>query len=296
MPTQAVLIIGGSGFVGTHLAGGLRGKYKVFATYRTRRISIPGVSFIQMGVDSRLGIERAVRMARPAVIIYAAGSHSTEWAEANSVEAEAVHAAGVANVAGATDYIQPQLIYLSSCHVFDGARGKYAETDATLGSSILGKAKVSAENMVRLRSINHVILRSAPLFGLGNGMHPSFLDSIRMSLDRGRPVELKSSEKRSFAHVQGLVEVVEKAIARRIRNRVLHYGGRTPLSCAELGRSFARRFGYDETLIRSAESGPARDYSLSCSETESALKVQTLLLEQGFDLLDQELVACTVAS
>ena len=43
--TKAILIIGGSGFVGTHLALKLREGYKVFATYHTKRFAIPGVTF-----------------------------------------------------------------------------------------------------------------------------------------------------------------------------------------------------------------------------------------------------------
>lgn len=137
-----------------------------------------------------------------------------------------------------------------------------------------------------------MIIRSSPLIGRGNGLHTSFFDRIRLALDRGERFELPSHELHSFAPVSGLSDIITRLVEGGVRNRVLHYGGLTKLSQYEWAVCFAKRFGYNSELIVPARaSTPKRDFSLNSSQAIDLLKIKPLLLEESFDLIDQELIA-----
>lgn len=302
--TKAVMLIGGSGFVGSHLALKLREKYKVIATYYTRPIQIDGVTSIPMDITNENWIKRVAYTFKPEVIIYVAGNNSLEYAEAEENETEKMHTGGPANVLNNSDILQPRFIYLSNCYAFDGHRGNYRESDTIMPSSILGKAKVAGENFIKGKSLNYVIIRSSPAYGRGNGKKLSWFDVLRTKLDRKERVELPGTELHSYVPIYGLTDIVSRLIDSGPRNRILHYGGLTKVTPYELGRALAQKFGYDPNLVilkraaakkvggatREGEGLPDHDFSLNSSQMIEALKIKPLLLEEGFDLLNENLV------
>jgi dTDP-4-dehydrorhamnose reductase len=301
---RSVLIIGGSGFVGTHIAQRLRDGYKVFATYHKHPIAIPGVTCLPLNIDNRTWVKGVIQMARPDFIIYAPGVTS-QAKRLDFVEMERIHSKGAATLLNLAEMSQPKFIYLSNSYVFDGDRGNYREGEAAIPHGLEGKAKISGENFIRGRSLNSMIIRSAPLFGRGNGFNLSFLDRVRMKLDRGKQVELPGDEIHSFAPVEGLADLIGEMLAHpTIRNRTIHFGGLTKLSWADFGKAFAKRFGYDPKLVMPTQStvldpklapradkNEFLDFSLNSSQAVELLKIKPLLLQESFDLIEKKLVA-----
>jgi dTDP-4-dehydrorhamnose reductase len=299
--TRSVLIIGGSGFVGTHLALRMREQFKVFLTYHKHPIQIPGVTALPLAADNRNWAKRVAYTAKPDAIVYVAGSNNVDIAEANPRMAEHIHVGGPATVSDVADILQPKFIYVSNCYVFDGGRGNYHESDTVLPNTALGKSKLGGENFIRGRSLNWAVVRSVPLIGRGNGLRMSFFDRLRISLDRGERIELPNHEAHSFTHVSGLTDMIVRLVESGVRNKVLHFGGLTKLTYYEWAHHFARRFGYDPALIVPSRAAYMRkgiasdthsrgDYSLNCSQAVEMLKIKPLLMEECFDLIDQQLI------
>jgi dTDP-4-dehydrorhamnose reductase len=297
--TRSVLIIGGSGFVGTSLALRLREQFKVFVTYHRNPVRIPGVTALPLAADNRNWAKRVAYTAKPDAIVYAAGSNSGEEAEADARMAEHVHVGGPATASDVSDILQPKFIYLSNCYVFDGGRGNYHETDTVLPDVALGKSKLGGENFIRGRSLNWAIVRSSPLIGRGNGLRLSELDRLRMALDKGERIELANHEIHSVTHVSALADMVARIIETGVRNKVLHFGGLTKVTRYEWGLAFAKRFGYDPSLIvpsramymrKGIASDQHGDYSLNSTQAVELLKIKPLLLEECLDLIDQQLI------
>jgi dTDP-4-dehydrorhamnose reductase len=294
--TKAVLIIGGSGFVGSHLAYALRDAYKVYATYFKRQVTIPGVTMLPFHISDRNWGKRLAYNIQPELVIYCAGTNDVDLVEDDQAGMDNIHNRGVAGVLGFTDLFQPKFVLISNNYVFDGLRGNYKETDTLMSVSSLGKFKLSAENYLRGHSLNYVILRSAPLYGRGNGQAISFLDKLRRNLALGQQTLCKTDEVHNFAPVEGLVEAVVTSMETGVRNRVLHYGGLTKMTHCEFAKAFARRFGYDPNLIVGDSPGKANkegrllDFSINSTQSIETLKLNAFLLEHGFDLLEKKLV------
>ncbi len=297
--TKSVLIVGGSGFIGTHLALKLRETFKVFATYNTRPIGIPGVSYFPMNISNQNWVKRIVYTAQPDVIIYAAGSNNFEVAEAEPRQAERIHTGGPASISNASELFQSKFIYLSNCYLFDGHKGNYKETDTVLPFTAIGKAKLGGENYIRGRSLNYIIVRSSPVFGRGNGKKLSFLDHLRMKLDRRERIEFSGHQIHSYTDIYSLVDLLAKLVDSGPKNKTFHFGGLTKLTDFEFAQTFAKRFNYPLELILKSQARDGKkstemtshDFSLNSTSVAEALRIKPLVLEESFNLFEKHLMA-----
>lgn len=295
--TKSILIVGGSGFLGTHLCLRLRqGHSKVFATYFAHHNRIPGVTYIPCNIENRNWVKKLISTTQPDVIVYLAGKNDYSWAEKNVKQAETVHSSGPATLANMAEILQPRFIFVSNSYVFDGSRGNYHEVDTVSPNSALGRMKLGGENVVKSKSLNYIILRSSPLIGRGNGLNLSFLDRLRMNLDRNMRAECSVNELHSYAPVEGLIEVIQLLIDSGIKNRVFHYGGLTKVSYFDFAKGFAKKFGYDEKLVIPKSRGTTdeqtlTDFSLNSTPLVEILKIKPFLLEECFDLIQKKLIS-----
>jgi dTDP-4-dehydrorhamnose reductase len=296
--TKAILIIGASGYIGTRLALKLRDEYKVYGTYYKHKINIPGVTLFPFNAENRTWAKRIGYALRPDIVIFVVGNNETAAAESNPRKAEAVQTGGTATAANVSDLLQAKFIYVSTCYAFDGTRGNYHESDTVLPTTALGKAKLGGENYIRGKSLNYVIARTSPLFGRGNGISISFLDRLRMSLDRGQRIEVIADEYHSIAPLEGFADLIHRLIDSGLKNKIVHYGGLTKVTQFEFAQAFAKRFKYDPALVipkrrmsrRGTGEEPVRDYSLNSTATSEILKIKPLLLEESLDLVEKQLI------
>jgi dTDP-4-dehydrorhamnose reductase len=277
----------------------LREQYKVFLTYHSHPIRIPGTTGLPLHIEKADWAKRVAFIAKPDIIVFAAGSNYYGTSEKEARVAEQLHVGGPAAVSGVADILQPKFIYLSNCFVFDGAKGNYREPDTVLPGNAVGKAKLGGENFVRGKWLNYVVIRSSPIIGRGNGIHLSFLDRLRMALERKERVELSDHDTHSYAPMPGFVDMVARVAESGVRNKILHYGGLTKLTQYEWARRFAKRFGYDESLVSVKRQPPRqrglhelgpRDFSLNSSLAMELLKIKPIQLEESFDQLERKLV------
>lgn len=295
--TKGILIIGGSGFIGTHLALKLRENFRVYATYSTRKMSIPGVTFFPARAENGNWIRTLVYALKPDVIIYAAGSNRVESAElatASEIEvklSEQVHTGGPVHVIDAIGSVGSKLIYLSNCYVFEGSKGNYREPDTLIPALALGKNKVGGENFIRSKCSNYVIIRSSPLLGRGPGLNLTFFEEWRRKFENGETVNLSSNELHSFTHVKTIVQAVERLVDGGIKNKTLHVGGLTRASWYDLGCMVAKKFGFSPGLVVATSDRFESDYSLNSTQVATLLKIKPLFLEESLDLFHQQLVS-----
>jgi dTDP-4-dehydrorhamnose reductase len=289
MEKKKVLIIGGNGFVGSSLARGLKDGFQITCTHRARVTPIPGVRYVQFGAFHEK--DRCTHLAQtiePDVVIYAAGSNDPVRCEKDQAHTTLTHLTGPNHMLIASDYVKAKYIFLSSDWVFSGIEGNFSEADTPIPSSSLGKTKLNAENYIRSRSLNHIIIRSAPLLGRGPLDHPSWLDHLRGNEITGRHKGYAGNSFHNPVHVGELARMIQKIIETDVRNKTLHLGGLTKLSLLDLAGRFLSEFGYSDSPLPDstpASSTVAQDFSLNFTQTLKLLKTEPLILKQSLDLL-----------
>lgn len=287
---KGIFIVGGSGFLGTHLALRLKDKHRVISTYQSYSIPIPGVLSVPLTFQDDVWLKTLILRFQPDVILYIIGNRDVEWVEGNQKTAERLHATGPGEILKHAEIYQPKLIYVSTCYVFDGQRGNYKETDSISPANALGKFKAGGENFIYTRSHHYNIIRTSPIYGIGHPWRPTLVDTLRVKLSNGERIELQNYELHSFAPVSGIADVVEKLIDQGPKQGIYHYGGLTRLTHYEFGVMFAKAFGFNPGLITPRKKPSERllisenqklDFSLNSSEIIKSLQVQSYEIGDG---------------
>lgn len=114
---------------------------------------------------------------RPDVVIHCAAMTKVDKCEVEQHKAWLVNTFGTSNIASASNRIGARLVTISTDYVFDGNLDRpYHEFDVPEGKSCLyGMTKRVAEDVVRTHCPNHVILRTAWLYGERG---PSFVHTM----------------------------------------------------------------------------------------------------------------------
>jgi dTDP-4-dehydrorhamnose reductase len=108
------------------------------------------------------GMARAVKDARPDLVISAAAYTAVDLAESEADLAFRINADGAAAVARAAREAGAPVVHLSTDYVFDGTLDRpYREDDLTGPLGVYGASKLAGEGAVVAANPNHVILRTA---------------------------------------------------------------------------------------------------------------------------------------
>ena len=118
---------------------------------------------------------------RPSVVVNAAAYTAVDRAESEPELAFEVNAHGAGRLARACAEVGAPLIHVSTDYVFDGLKGApYEVDDPVCPLSVYGRSKEAGEDEVRAALAQHVILRTAWLFGPDR---PGFVSWV---VDQGR--------------------------------------------------------------------------------------------------------------
>lgn len=118
------------------------------------------------------------------VVVNCAAWTAVDAAEENEPAAFAVNALGAASVARAVAADGGRLVHISTDYVFDGvATEPYGEGSAPSPRSAYGRTKLAGEWAVRAEAPDHLIVRTAWLYG---AMGPCFPKTVvRIAAERG---------------------------------------------------------------------------------------------------------------
>lgn len=124
---------------------------------------------------------RAVRDARPNVVLHCAAMTAVDDCEREQDRAFAVNALGSAHIAAASHAARARLVAFSTDYVFSGEHDRpYHEWDRPAPKTVYGRSKLAGEEAVRQHCPDHVIARIAWLYGPDG---PSFVHTM---LDLGQ--------------------------------------------------------------------------------------------------------------
>lgn len=119
----------------------------------------------------------------PAVVVNCAAWTDVDGAEEHEAEALRVNGEGAGNLAKATAALGVRIVHVSTDYVFAGdADEPYREDAPTAPQGAYGRTKLVGEQLVAEHNPDHLICRTAWLFGEGGG---NFVDTmLKLAADR----------------------------------------------------------------------------------------------------------------
>lgn len=152
-----IVLFGAGGQLGQEVVG------------HARRIGAPLSAFDRRKADitDRNAVARAINRPGVELVINAAAYTKVDQAESEPDQAFAVNATGATVVAEACAEAGLPLIHISTDYVFDGnADYAYREDEPIAPLGVYGRSKAAGEDAVRQHNPNHVILRTAWVYGV----------------------------------------------------------------------------------------------------------------------------------
>lgn len=271
-----VLITGGAGFIGSHLADRLleRGdRVLVIDNFATsRRDSLTphdNLTLVENTIADESSVQRAFAEAEPQVVVHAAASYKDPEAWAEDSRTNAVGTANVVRAAQAAGvsrlvYFQTALCYglhpqeqpITLSHPLDPKDSSYAIS------------KTAGEWYVRLSGLDWISFRLANVYGPRNLSGP--LPTFFQRLSEGKPCFVMDT-RRDFVFVDDLADVAMKAIDGGGETGVYHVSSGSDVSIKELFDATVKAMGIeldDEVEVRPRNPDDAPSILLDPSKTE----------------------------
>jgi dTDP-4-dehydrorhamnose reductase len=144
-----------------------------------------GLTHADVDIADERAVGRVLGRLAPSVVINAAAYNAVDRAETEVEAAMRTNAEGPAVLAGACVAGGATLIHVSTDYVFDGAKpGPYREEDPVGPLGAYGRSKAAGEDAVRSACPEHLIVRTAWLFGVFGS---NFLKMVlRLAAERDR--------------------------------------------------------------------------------------------------------------
>lgn len=251
-PTR-LLITGGSGYLGRHLARRLAGAAAFRYTYfSTDPLGLPQGT----ALDLRDGaaVTRVVADFAPDAIIHTAGSNRTP-------DMTAVIVDGARHVVAAATSVGARLIHLSTDSIFDGRCAPYDETARPAPLNEYGRAKAAAEAIVAAHP-DAVIVRTSLIYGLEEMDNGTAW--MAAALRQGRPVTLFTNQRRNPVWVETLAAACLELVTHPYRG-VLNVAGRQVMTRAAFGLRMLDWWGVAERATLSLGPDGSGQWPLDCA-------------------------------
>ena len=125
------------------------------------------LDFPEIDITQPASIKGNLSSKNLSVVINAAAYTAVDRAESEPDQAYAVNRDGSANLADFCEQAALPLIHVSTDYVFDGSKaGPYTEDDPVAPLGVYGQSKEAGETEVRRRLQEHLIIRTAWLYGV----------------------------------------------------------------------------------------------------------------------------------
>ena len=193
-------------------------------------------------------LRRAVLDARPDAVVHGGAMTNVDQCEREPDLAHRVNAVATGALAQAARESGARFLYVSTDYVFDGAKGRYREEDATAPLSAYGRSKLAGEREALAGHPDACIARTSVVFGPHG---KNFVTWVVDELRAGRPVRLAEDQRVSPTLAHDLARSILALLESRAAG-VWHAAGADALTRLEMGEAIARAFSLDRSLVHRA--------------------------------------------
>lgn len=288
---KKILILGGSGFIGTKLVERLQSNpgYEIISTYHAHLPHLRHSRWIKLDINDRQQLQEMLSRISPDIIInlitYAQGSSHVEACQKNPKKCSLVNVSPTRIIAAyCHKKKRVKYIFVSSSQVFS-RKGKHTEHDLPLPWNEYGRTKLQAENIIA-RLPNYAIIRPCVVYGIPLPFqHGNIVTHIYKTIRAGKEFTAYTDMLRSPGYVQDVVRLVEKITLQDARG-IFHVPGDST-SIYEFAKAIAAFFNLDARYLKSGSAAKeptyrTRNTSLDSTFTQKQLSLKPTPWEKAF--------------
>ena len=242
---EKVLIIGGSGLLGSALVGLFPNA--VFTFNRTE-MNVPN-SF-KLDISEQGALELLLEKVRPETVIVTAAMTDVDKCELNPQMAYRINALPFFTITKYLSRVGGRIIQVSTDYVFSGEVGGYREYDIREPINVYGRSKMEAEDIITNSGISYAIIRTSGIFGVreSSGKINFFLWVCR-SLLNGKEISIVKDQYYSPTMNTSLAEAIAEIYDKGI-DGVLHFSSIDRISRYDFALLIADAFSLNHNLIK----------------------------------------------
>jgi len=242
----SILILGGTGFLGSYFIRVLGSKVKVHGSVDRGEIFSQEVHYLDFATAQEDTILDFIKSLNCELIINCSALVSIEKCESNPNLAYWINGELPRIIGSAAKSINAKFVQISTDSVFDGTKSLRNESEPTTPISIYSKSKVLGEENVLSQSGNGLIVR-VNFFGRSDrhSLFNFFYDRLRIGEESMGFTDIFFSPMYALDTVRAILQLVDLK-----QSGIFHLVGNERISKFDFGRLIARNFGFSEELIR----------------------------------------------
>ncbi|MBT3527091.1 MAG: sugar nucleotide-binding protein [Bdellovibrionales bacterium] len=248
---KTILIFGISSFVGSNLATFFAQEHKVFGTYRSTPVKIPGILTLPCDALNKDEVNMLFFMVKPDITIHCLGLFSIMKCAETPELADALNTNTVFNITESCQRYKSKLIYISTQHIFLGDnKTVYSELDIPDTNTIYGKTCAAAEFYIQKNSLDYLIFRCCRLYGRSiNPLQVTLLEKIQQCSQSGKDAAFDKYNNMGFLDIIYLAMVIRITISKQTTNRLFHLSSIDICTAFEFAMKYSKIFNQPHNNI-----------------------------------------------
>lgn len=245
-----ILIIGGTGFVGSNLVRYFQRTHSVIIANRSEPPPHVRIEWRQLDITRRAETLKVIGEIEPEIIINAAGNKDVRYCEKHPTEAFRVNAIGTRFIAKAARNVGAKLLYISTDLVFPSKEGAYSEVDIPHSPLVYGRSKAAGEFLAMRETDNLAICRTAGVYGKNSPL----LHWLAGEISSEKSVDCFLDVYNTPTFVDNFADMLDSVIKNNLTG-LFHTVGRQRVNRYEFFSLFAHAFNFDYTRLNPVRGG-----------------------------------------
>lgn len=159
-----ILVIGGSGTVGSHLIKKFSNDNQDFE-FTVNKNKIESKNQKILDITKEQDTFELIQKSNPDIVINAASLTDNDICENDHKLADSINVNGTKNIIEACKNTKSKICQISTSFVFDGKKEEYIENNLTSPANYYGLTKMKAEKKIQESGLKYLILRTDCLYG-----------------------------------------------------------------------------------------------------------------------------------
>lgn len=221
---QTILVIGGAGFIGSHLVNYLWPKHNVivFDCTPIPPLGNKNVKAILGDITKSEGLKQTIESIEPDVIVNLAALHFIPFCENHPKETVEINVTGTINILESLKYLKkrPQFVFASTVAVYKNSHKVLKEDSDVDPSTVYGRSKMMAERKIKslceFLGITYCILRFSNVYGKGD-LNNHLIPEILNAINKKEEITLGNvNTLRDFIYIKDLCRALATVINQKV--------------------------------------------------------------------------------